>query len=144
MMAGVGMFVSLLTLLAVARVWNKVFWRSATKAEKPTKVMLRAEHDAVSKGKNLLNRHDHKPIPRTMVGSAVGLVAVGTAITLFAAPLFELATHASDNLVHPDRYIESVLGPETPDRQAYLQEFLDQQNAASNEDAVDDAEMVSE
>lgn len=143
-MSGVGVLVSLLTLLALTRVWNKVFWRSATKAEKPTKVILRAEHDATAKGKNQLDRHDHKPIPVSMVASTVGLVAVGTSITFFAAPLFQLAEHASDNLMHPDRYIESVLGPQTPTREDYLGEFLDQQNAVDNEDASNDGEVVTE
>lgn len=143
LMAAVGVLVSLLTLLALARVWNKVFWRPAKNAENPTKTMLRAEHDAMN-GPRELDRHDNKPIPVTMVASTVGLVAVGTALTFAAGSLFDLAENASENLRAPDRYIHAVLGDDTPTRETYLQMFLDRENADSNKDAVDDGEVVSE
>lgn len=143
LMAGSGVFVSLLTLLALTRAWNKVFWRSAQNADKPTKTILRAEYDA-EHGQRELDRHDNKPIPGSMVGATVALVAAGTAITLVAGPLFSLAENAAHNLQNPDGYIHAVLGDEAPSRDEYLQHYLDEQNAQNNEDAASDGELVTE
>lgn len=103
-MAGVGVFVSLLTLLALLRVWNKAFWRPAEQANNPVDALVEAEASSNPA------EYARKPIPRSMKFSTIGLVSVSVAITLLAAPLYNLADHASDNLFEPDRYVHAVFG----------------------------------
>lgn len=110
--AGVGVLVSLLTLLALARVWNKVFWRPAAEAEEPQEALVQAEKTGTAP--------DAKPVPASMTLSAVGLVTVGVALTLLASPLFALAERAAENLYQPDTYIKAVLGDKAPTRADYL------------------------
>ncbi|GGH64061.1 Na+/H+ antiporter subunit D [Rothia aerolata] len=126
LMAGVGVLVSLLTLLALARVWNKAFWRPAKNAEKPTASLLRAEKDIEADG--VLDEQDYKRISPTMVIPTVGLVAIGALLTVVAGPLFHFSDRASDNLRNPDLYIQAVFEDPSLTRQGYLDESLAQQN----------------
>lgn len=107
-MAGVGVLVSLLTLLALMRVWNKAFWRPAKDAEEPADALLTSDETASS------TPVEAKRIPASMLYSTIGLVGVGLAITFCAAPLFNLADHGSDNLFSPDRYVQAVFGGQAP------------------------------
>lgn len=116
--AGIGVLVSLLTLLALARVWNKAFWRPAKEAEEPTPALVMAEHSDDPA------HYEHKPIPASMMYSTVSLVLVGVLITVFSGPLFELADNASDNLFNPDAYISSSLGEDAPNRADYLEQQI--------------------
>ncbi|MEX3610658.1 Na+/H+ antiporter subunit D [Rothia sp. LK2588] len=136
LMAGMGILVSLLTLLALARVWNKAFWRPARDATNPTTALLRAVEAIEDESQEERDRHDHKPIPASMIVPTVGLVVVGTALTFVAGPLFQLAHNAEKNLSNPNSYIEAVFKGESPSREEYLQTYLDRQNAGTNEDAV--------
>lgn len=113
-MAGVGVFVSLLTLIALMRVWNKVFWRPVAQAEEPMPELLRAEESEDP------SHYVHKPIPASMFYSTLGLVSFGIAITFLATPLFELADRGSDNLFEPNHYIQSVLGDDAPTIEEYV------------------------
>ena len=121
--AGVGVLVSLLTLLALARVWNKAFWRPAKEAEEPTPDLVMAEHSDDPA------HYETKPIPASMMASTVSLVVVGVLITLFSGPLFQLADNASDNLFNPDVYISSVFGPDAPSRAEYLEQQIVDNNS---------------
>ncbi|MFW0112041.1 Na+/H+ antiporter subunit D [Rothia sp. P5766] len=116
--AGIGVWVSLLTLLSLARVWNKAFWRPAREAEDPTPELVMAEHSEDPA------HYQAKPIPATMMLPTVSLVVVGVLITVFSGPLFQLADKASDNLFTPDMYITSVFGPDAPTRSDYLQQQI--------------------
>lgn len=115
--AGIGVLVSLLTLLALARVWNKAFWRPAKDAEQPTPALVRAEHTGEQPDET-----DSKNIPASMMVSTVSLVSVGVLITVFAGPLYNLSDRASDNLFNPDRYISAVLGEDAPTREQFINE----------------------
>ncbi|WP_237200642.1 Na+/H+ antiporter subunit D [Rothia nasimurium] len=116
--AGIGVLVSLLTLLALARVWNKAFWRPAKEAEEAHPDLVMAEHSDDPA------HYETKPIPASMMASTVSLVLVGVAITVFSGPLFQLADNASDNLFNPDVYISSVFGPDAPTRADYLEQQI--------------------
>lgn len=96
LLAGVGLFVSLVTLMVLARAWNRVFWRKAADAEDPDPVLASGEGHA-----GLL--------PRTMLGATSGLVAVGVALTVFAGPLYGFADRAADQLADRSSYIHAVL-----------------------------------
>ena len=134
MMATAGVVVSLLTLMAVTRVWNKAFWRPAKDAENPTNALLRAEHDVQEDG--VLNRHDNKPIPAFMIVPTVALVSIGAAITLVAGPLFDLGEKAAHNLENPDHYINAVFGDGAPSRESYLRTYQEHQHTGDNKEAV--------
>lgn len=136
MMAATGVLVSLLTLIAIARVWNKAFWRPAKEAENPTAALLRAERDVEEDG--VLDRHDNKPIPALMMVPTIALVGVGVAITVFAGPLFELGQHGSRNLENPDSYIQSVFADENLTRQGFIDEYHANQQTDDNLEAVED------
>jgi multicomponent Na+:H+ antiporter subunit D len=113
---------SLLTLLAVARVWNRAFWRKAEDADNPDPLLLVAAADgernttysyvADFPESRFSDRGDIALLPRTMVGSTVGLVALGVALTVFAGPLFSLSEQAAEQMFERTPYIEAVLGTE--------------------------------
>ena len=121
LLVGVSVLVSLLTLLALIRVWNRVFLRRVEDAEYPDPVLrattAQGHHPHSSRvvtgnpGSVLAGSSEVVLLPRTMVGATTALVVVGVALTVFAGPLFDLAGSAADNLVHPDRYIDAVLAP---------------------------------
>jgi formate hydrogenlyase subunit 3/multisubunit Na+/H+ antiporter MnhD subunit len=47
-----------------------------------------------------------------MYGPVVAMVVMIVALGLAAGPLYEMATTASEQLIHPDAYIQAVLGEE--------------------------------
>ena len=118
--------VSLLTLLAMIRVWNRVFLRTPEDAEYPDPILLAP----VPAGSRFLltsgavddqagrfaGKGDVRLMSPSMLGGASALVAVGVALTVFAGPLFQLADNAAENLVRPERYVEAVLDPASAPR----------------------------
>ncbi|MFE7630254.1 Na+/H+ antiporter subunit D [Kocuria sp. NPDC057446] len=116
--------VSLLALLAMIRVWNRVFLRSPEDAEYPDPILLAP----VPAGSRFLltsgavddqagrfaGKGDVRLMSPSMLGGAASLVAVGVALTVFAGPLFQLADNAAENLVRPERYVQAVLDPGSP------------------------------
>ncbi len=106
-----GVLTSLLTLLAVARVWNRAFWRQPGDAEHPDPVLLAAPADSATGSR--AGKSNVTLLPRTMVGSTLGLVIAGVALTVFAGPLFQLADHSAREMLDRSAYIQSVLGEET-------------------------------
>ncbi len=115
-----GVLVSLLTLLAMARVWNRAFWRRPSDAEYPDPVLLATKKDgtAIRTSKSVsgqsIGRFSGKGevslLPGAMVGATVGLVAMGVALTVFAGPLFEFSDDAARGMLDRAPYIEAVLG----------------------------------
>lgn len=121
LLVGVSVFVSLLTLMALIRVWNRVFLRNVDDAEYPDPVLRATTAEgrrprtsravAGKSGSRFSGRSPVVLLPGTMVGATTALVAVGVALTVFAGPLFDLADNASENLINPDRYVNAVLAP---------------------------------
>ncbi|MGQ1796333.1 Na+/H+ antiporter subunit D [Kocuria oceani] len=113
--------VSLLTLLAMIRVWNRVFLRTPEDAEYPDPILLAP----VPAGSRFLltsgsvddqegqfaGKGDVRLMSPSMLGGASALVVVGVALTVFAGPIFQLADNAAENLVRPERYVTAVLDP---------------------------------
>jgi multicomponent Na+:H+ antiporter subunit D len=91
-----GVVVSLLTLLAMARVWSRAFWRRPEDAEAPDRALL------APAAANAL--------PKSMVGATAGLVAVGLALTVFAGPLFRFSAQSAQEMLDRTGYISAVLG----------------------------------
>ncbi|MFC4396853.1 MULTISPECIES: Na+/H+ antiporter subunit D [Micrococcaceae] len=107
-----GVVTSLLTLLAIARVWNRAFWRRPTDAEHPDPVLLASPAARVS-GPGAKVNNTVTLLPRTMVGSTAGLVVLGVALTVFAGPLFSLSDRAARDMLDRTPYIHAVLGEGT-------------------------------
>jgi multicomponent Na+:H+ antiporter subunit D len=107
-----GVLTSLLTLLAVARVWNRAFWRKPSDAEHPDPVLLAAPGEA-----DTGTRHGRKNVillPRTMVGSTMALVLLGVGLTVFAGPIFKVADQSAQDMLDRTSYIQAVLGDNAP------------------------------
>ncbi|MEV4274618.1 Na+/H+ antiporter subunit D [Actinoplanes xinjiangensis] len=77
---------SLLTLYALARVWNLAFWRNP---EAPDATPLRS--------------------PRLMIAPTAVLVAAGVVLTLAAGPLYALTDTVAEDLLARTPYVQAVL-----------------------------------
>ena len=49
-----------------------------------------------------------------MVGSTMGLVLLGVALTVFAGPLFRVSDQAAADMLDRSSYIQAVLGENAP------------------------------
>lgn len=107
-----GIVTSLLTLYAVARVWTKAFWRSRTDA--PEGDLADAAPSAlIDESTDILfiERLDVGRMPVLMLAPTAALVAVATALTVFAGPMIGVTNRAATDLRHRSVYIDAVLGP---------------------------------
>nr|WP_218843994.1 Na+/H+ antiporter subunit D [Naumannella cuiyingiana] len=93
-----GVLTSLLTLYAMAKVWNRAFWR-----EVPEEVR--------TGGASLTIRRRGVRLPLGMVVTAGFLVLVGLGITFIAGPLYGYSERAAQDLLAVTPYLESVLPP---------------------------------
>ena len=91
LLVGVALVVGLMTLLIVAQVWSRAFWKSASEEE-------------LQPVGSLFQR---SALQGTVVVLVLSLVVIG----LYAQPLYTLAEQAAASLVNPEAYIEAVLGP---------------------------------
>ncbi|MGM7671187.1 Na+/H+ antiporter subunit D [Microbacterium sp. A93] len=104
---------SLLTLLVMARVWTRSFWRRVEDVEHPPAKLMLALEDSEAR------RHGRPHVPtfpkgpaRGMVYPTAGLVALGLAFTVFAGPLYAFSDRAATDMLARTPYIEAVLGAE--------------------------------
>ncbi|MDN5667166.1 MAG: Na+/H+ antiporter subunit D [Renibacterium salmoninarum] len=105
--------VSLLTLLAIARVWNRVFWRSPQDTEeKPEPALLEglAELEVATGPGCAPAKLKPRSFPKLMVGPTAGLVGVGLMLTVFAGPLVQLSDNAARAMLDRRPYVQAVLG----------------------------------
>lgn len=99
----VGAVVALLTLYALARAWNMTFWREPDEVagyENPLTV-----HPAIGVSTEVKKV---RSIPRMMMGATAAMVALSVALTVFAAPLFEVSARAGANISGPGYYGSTV------------------------------------
>jgi multicomponent Na+:H+ antiporter subunit D len=87
LLVGGGVLTSLLTLYAIARVWNLAFWRSPDPAMPGPRTAL---------------------LPRLMVAPTLVLVVLGMGLTLAAGPLFSITDQAAADLLERTVYVEAV------------------------------------
>jgi multicomponent Na+:H+ antiporter subunit D len=95
-LVGGGVLTSLLTLYAVAKVWNRAFWQRPPDSEVGAEVA------------------PARVLPQPMLGATTALVVVGVGLTLVAGPLFAVTDRAAADLQRPALYVESVFGGEAP------------------------------
>ncbi|WAB83973.1 Na+/H+ antiporter subunit D [Microcella daejeonensis] len=107
---GAGALVSLLTLYALIRVWNLVFWRSADAVEGDESRLLRSVEEAPLSTSTIAVT---RATPRLMTLSTAGMVVVSLALTVFAGPVYALADRAGRNLDGPGAYIQTVFPTST-------------------------------
>jgi multicomponent Na+:H+ antiporter subunit D len=84
---------SLLTLYAMAKVWNRAFWG-------PPQVQLSTDADEEG--------HEGKTMPSPMVVGTVLLLVVGIGMTIAAGPLYDFAARAAVGLLDGS-YVQMVL-----------------------------------
>ncbi|GFZ90782.1 Na+/H+ antiporter subunit D [Nesterenkonia alkaliphila] len=99
---------SLLTLLAVARIWARGFWRKAEDVEDPERILIQKSlAHARAANKRLL--------PATMVVPTAALVALSLVFTVAAGPLMNFSRAAAQDMYERTPYLEAVLGEERVD-----------------------------
>ncbi|GAA4920432.1 Na+/H+ antiporter subunit D [Nesterenkonia rhizosphaerae] len=99
---------SLLTLLAVARIWSRGFWRKAEDVEERSRLLTpKSLAHARAANKRLL--------PPTMVLPTAALVILSVAFTVFAGPLMNFSRAAAQDMYERTPYLEAVLGEERVD-----------------------------
>lgn len=97
-----GVVTSLLTLMAMAKVWNRAFWGS------PPVALSSEEHDEHDGAVPEHLEGDRRKTPVLMVGATAALVAFSLALTVFAGPLYAYAGRAAQSL-QDGAYVETVL-----------------------------------
>lgn len=100
---GCGALVSLLTLYALARTWNMVFWRDIDEVadyDNPLRVLTTVGVSTEVKST--------RSIPRIMVGATVGMVGMSVALSVFAGPLYTVSSRAGENIDGPQYYVTTV------------------------------------
>ena len=101
---GAGALVSLLTLYALVRVWNMAFWRPAADVEDYESDLLANISEAPHQAAVAKTR----TTPRLMIAATGVMVAVSIALTVFAGPLYGIASRAGENLEGPSFYVDLV------------------------------------
>jgi multicomponent Na+:H+ antiporter subunit D len=99
---------SLLTLYAVARVWNLAFWRS------PRPVGGEGVASAAADVPSAVRVATRTSLPRLMVASTLALVALGIGLTVVAGPLFDISAGAAAQLMERQPYVRAVFPDGAP------------------------------
>ena len=87
-------------------------WRSGGRAPKPRATLLaraRCEEDPHDEGTVLT-----KTVSPLMTGATTAMLALTVALTVFAGPLFDLASRAAVDIEHPATYIDAVFPDGAP------------------------------
>lgn len=125
-----GVLTSLLTLLAVGKVWGKAFWRPLEQVparpdgadEGPDESVHESASDTAAEPAEAPRTTVRtgaatemgQPMSRTMVGATAALVAAGLVLTVFGGPLYAYTDRAAVDLREQTPYIEAVFGGEVP------------------------------
>lgn len=94
LIVAVALIVGLLTLFSMTKIWSEVFWKKMPETDEI--VLQGGETDSGSL------------IP--LIAPIIVLASITLLIGFFPEPVFSLATKASEQLLNPDIYIDSVLG----------------------------------
>lgn len=91
----ISLFVSLLTLYSMTKIWNAVFWKPAPRTEN-------------AKAPALANVSSVDLI--ILLIPAVLLIGLSMVLGFIAQPVFEIAMKAAESLIEPSSYVQTVLG----------------------------------
>ncbi len=92
---GISLFVSLLTMYSMTKIWNAVFWKPVPEDSTGTAGAL---------------SHVGRVELLVMISPAVLLIGLSVLLGFVAQPVFDIATRAAESLINPAAYIEAVLG----------------------------------
>ena len=95
---GVSMLTSLLTLYAMAKVWNRAFWQ---------------EPEPRADGSR--STDEDRPVPRLMLASTAALVGVSLLLTIGTGPLMRYSEQSAQTLIARQPYVDAVLGEHAGD-----------------------------
>lgn len=99
---------SLLTLLAVSRIWSRAFWRRPEEAD-AVEPILQQRTPALTRAANT------RLLPATMVLPTAALAALSLAFTVLAGPLMDFSRAAAQDMYERAPYVEAVLGEDRLD-----------------------------
>ena len=91
LVAAIALAVSLLTLIAMMRIWSGAFWGKAPEAAKAVAALRPNEG-------------------RALYAPVVALCCLTVAMSALAGPVYELAQRAAEQLINPAAYLAAVLG----------------------------------
>ena len=106
-----GALTSLLTLYALARVWNMAFWRSKDEVKDYRSSLLEQLTERPG-GAATVQRT--RATPFLMRGATAAMVAVTVSLTVFAGPLYAFADRAGESLTGTDGYVDTVFPEGAP------------------------------
>lgn len=101
---GAGALTSLLTLYALARVWNMAFWRPHSEVEEYESDLLAQ----LSEAPGGVGAVQTKASSRLMTGTTAAMVALSVGLTVFAGPLYGIAERAGVDIGTTDDYVNIV------------------------------------
>ncbi|SKB06082.1 Na+/H+ antiporter subunit D [Aeromicrobium choanae] len=119
---GAAVATSLLTLYAVAKIWNRAFWQPLADPEDDTPVPFgpaglggslhgrSGVSTATQRETTWKTDTEGERLPSRMALPTIALGLVTIALTVFAGPLFAMTERAADELHERTPYIEAVLG----------------------------------
>jgi len=93
--AGISLFVGLLTMYSMSKIWNGVFWGEPD--EEPTQTPVQRSDDTWLRVAGLS-------------GATLALGLVSLAIAWYAGPLYELAERAAVDVLDRSAYVDAVFG----------------------------------
>jgi multicomponent Na+:H+ antiporter subunit D len=112
-----GVLTSLLTLVAVSRVWARAFWRPMQEgdgggpaADDAADLEPREQPANAARPGRPAAAPAAQRLPRSLTGAAAALVVVSVALTGLAGPLYALADRAATDLLDRRPYLEAVYG----------------------------------
>ena len=91
----IALFVGLLTLYSMTKIWAEVFWKEVPEPERPESIGPASE-----------NRRS----PWLLLAPIAALAALTLVISFAPQPLLNLSTRAADQLLDRSQYIQAVLG----------------------------------
>lgn len=103
LVAGVAVAASLLTLVAMSRVWTLAFWRPRPSGAPPPETRGEPEPSRQV-------RYSHLPVRAV----TAGMVLLGLAVAVLAGPLTSWTLQAAGDLLDRTAYRQAVLGEEAP------------------------------
>ena len=112
---GAAVATSLLTLYAVAKAWNRAFWKPSEDAEGEagpvgSGSLHHGRTTEVDEQGTTVSQATQLRLPRGMAVPTLALVAFSVALTVVAGPLLGITDRAADELLERTPYIQAVLG----------------------------------
>lgn len=93
LIVAVALCVSILTLYSMIKLWNEIFWKKKPKA-------------------TIIDEQEDKRYSRLLMMPPMLLVSIILLFSIFIEPILALSKDAATDLLHPQDYIQTVLGDE--------------------------------